>query len=115
MKATEAAFRSFLQDSDMDFDIPTGQPFRLHVLRRLALLMEDPDADLIPNLILGVDLGIDSPIPSSNTWPARDFSNTSDIHDSEFKIFSENWKSADADEETLERLVQQENSRWFCG
>ena len=108
MEATEAVFRSFLDDSELTFDIPEGQPFRLHVLRRLALLMEDPDADLIPNLISGVDLGINSPIPSSNTWPARDPSNPSDIHELEFKIFSENWKSADTDEETLGKLIQQE-------
>ena len=115
MEATEAAFRSFLQDSDIDFDIPTGQPFRLHVLRRLALLMEDPDADLIPNLISGVDLGIDFPIPSSNTWPARDTSNPSDIHDFGVQDFLRKLEISRCRRRDIGKACSTGNSRWFCG
>ena len=105
MAATEDVFRNFFMDMDVSFDIPTGQPFRLYVLRRLAMMMEDPDADLIPLLISGVDLGIDSPIPSSHTWPSKDTSSVSENSDLDFKLFSENWRSAEADED---RLIQQE-------
>ena len=107
MTATEDAFRSFFSDVDISFDIPEGQPFRLEALRRLALMMDDPDADLIPHLISGVDLGVTSLIPSSHTWPEK-IPQLVSTHDPDFQVFSENWHSAEADENTLKTLIQKE-------
>ena len=108
MTATEDAFRSFFSDVDISFDIPEGQPFRLNALRRLALIMDDPDADLIPHLISGVDLGVTSPIPSSHTWPAKNPQSMDTPQDPDFQVFSENWHSAETDESTLQNLIQKE-------
>ena len=98
----------FFSDVDISFDIPEGQPFRLNALRRLALIMDDPDADLIPHLIAGVDLGVTSLIPSSHTWPAKNPQSMDTTQEPDFQVFSENWHSAETDASTLQNLIQKE-------
>ena len=107
---TDLAFKEFfIQTGDLPtFDIVSGQPFRLSALQRLTQLMSDPDEKLIPLLQKGVDLGTDSIIPSSKTWPDKIHHEESTSNDTGFHIFEHNWHSAEADEQMLERLIQQE-------
>ena len=110
LEATQQAFSDFFLEYDdtANFDITPGQPFRLGLLFKLASLMKDPDSDLIPMLEKGVDLGIDELIPSSNTWPDKTDSSPDFPGPFAFELFSENWSSADSDQPTLTRLIQQE-------
>ena len=110
IKATQEAFVEFFQFTGHhpSLEITSGQPFRLHALMTLATVMADPDVQLIPQLISGVDLGVDTPIPSSHTWPPRTNLDITDPEDKVFQICSENWHSADADDDTLAKLIQQE-------
>ena len=115
MRATEQVFHDFSQQCGLDIDdsISPGQPFRLSILYQLATLMNDPDIQLIPLLETGVDLGVDTLIPSSGTWPQKLHSAAQHLDEGSFHSFEENWLSADSDPDTLEKLIQQEISDGF--
>ena len=60
-----------------------------------------------------MDLGIQEMIEPSGTWPTKDDGpNTSDSPTS-LQVFETNWLSAEGDEQTLERLIQQEIQEGF--
>ena len=104
----DECFRNFFRSNNLDpsFEVPSDQPFRLHAFHALAQLALDPDVQLLRTLVDGVDLGIDRSIEPSGTWPLKQ-----EIQEpgcNQFFSFENNWKSADADEETLERLIQKE-------
>ena len=104
----DALFRKFFEVNAQNpsFDIPADQPFRLHAFYALATLAGDPDAKLLTDLVDGVDLGIHNAIEPSGTWPLKQ--DDPDMNPNEFSSFETNWKSADTDEITLERLIQRE-------
>ena len=78
--------------------------FMLSMLWRLW--PETQDAKLLTDLVDGVDLGIHNAIEPSGTWPLKQ--DDPDMNPNEFSSFETNWKSADTDEITLERLIQRE-------
>ncbi len=104
----DECFRTFFRSKNLDpsFQVPVDQPFRLYAFYALAQLALDPDAKLLHTLVDGVDLGIDQCIEPSGTWPLKQ--EIQDPGSNEFFSFEDNWKSAEADEETLEKLIQKE-------
>ena len=104
----DTIFKDFFQSYGVNpsFDIPPDQPFRLHAFYALAKLAGDPDAELLKSLITGVDLGISNVIEPSGVWPLKQ--EEQDLGSNEFWSFENNWKSAETDEDTLEKLIQKE-------
>ena len=101
-------FKEFFQSCGVNpsFDIPPDQPFRLHAFSALAKLAGDPDAELLQSLVTGVDLGIYNVIEPSGVWPLKQ--EEQNLGSNEFWSFDNNWKSAETDEATLEKLIQKE-------
>ena len=56
---------------ETDLQVVDGQPFRLGLLKSLALLMDDPDAQLPCTLAHGIDIGIRAPIEPTGIWRTR--------------------------------------------
>ena len=54
-----------------DCTIPPGQPFYLHVMQSLSLLLQDPDNSLFFHLVQGVPTGYKNDIPPSNCFPVK--------------------------------------------
>lgn len=110
LQMTFRAFENFFSKlgNIPSFDITPGQPFRLHALYSLAQVMDDPDAQLIPLLLDGVDLGIKNKIASSGTWPQKEDINADTTEQHSFQIFDQNWLSAEGDDDTLQTLIHQE-------
>ena len=116
MTEVKQVFAEFLQRSGytINFDIPQDQPFRLFALQQLLWMTQDPDVQLIPDLIEGVNLGLDGHITPSNTWPSKCTSNQ-DSHTlhHEFLQFDSNWTSAEKNDELLGQLIQEEINEGF--
>ena len=110
LRETHEAFQTFFSEHGEipSFQISPDQPFRLMALKQLTHLMSDPDQGLIPLLEQGVDLGIQSPIPPSGTWPTKTETQNELPITPSFSIFEDNWHSAEADEDSLKELIQQE-------
>ena len=104
----DTIFKEFFQSYGVNpsFDIPPDQPFRLHAFYALAKLAGDPDAELLQSLVTGVDLGISNVIEPSGVWPLKQ--EEQNLGSNEFWSFDNNWKSAETDEDTLQKLIQKE-------
>ena len=88
-----------------DWTIPPGQPFYLHVMQSLSLLLQDPDNSLFFHLVQGVPTGYKNDIPPSNCFPVKQ------EHLPEpppLSVHHVNWKSAEDNLPMTRELVQAE-------
>lgn len=93
------------QGLSLDWQVDSGQNFRLNLLQSLAQLTQDPDQALLPFLKQGVPTGALSDMPRSFIWPPKP-SSTDTVPDLE--ICDKNWKGANEDPELTWELINDE-------
>ena len=57
------------ESNDQILQITPGQPFRLRLWKQLVLSRNDPDAEVLDLLAIGVPLGVNEPLEPSPAWP----------------------------------------------
>jgi len=86
--------------------IQPGQPFVLQLLFDLQVLTNDHDRQLVPeHLEPGVRTGFKDPVKTSGTWPPKA---PDPFTMSELSIAEVNWKKAEANPESVRRLLDDE-------
>ena len=81
-----------------------GQPFVLHLLQNFAILLNDPEQELINCLQEGVMCGVEAPIPPGGAWIPTETTPT----DLELSSHDINWQSAVDHMSLAEELVKKE-------
>ena len=99
------------------FRVADGQPFRLELLAYLAHLIGDPDAAYPLDLVEGVHLGDEIPLPDSGMWPkhegGRDKAEERMDH---LAMWDSNYRSWTEWQELAQTKVDEEVARGFiCG
>ena len=83
------------------------QPYRLHILRLLGAVTDDPDMALLHFMEHGVPTGVTSPIPTSHQWPPA--TEQSEMEASTpLDLCDGNWKAATDHPTEVEALIQKE-------
>ena len=95
------------------WDVPEGQPYALHALRKLAQVMHDPDEALWPALLAGVPTGVRHDIPASGVFVPVASSAAPALDEHDFLLCTGNWKGAEDDPALLERLLEKEVQAGF--
>ena len=90
--------------------VAEGQPFALHIMRGVALVMKDIDVSLIDSLEAGVKTGVLDEVPASGVW--RTVENLEAV-DVDLVLNESNWASADSKPEVTQRLVDAELKEGF--
>lgn len=88
-------------------EIPPGQPFRLQCLLKPALIVENPDADFIAQVWILVSNQKYHPVYLATKLTY----NYNRFWWQDLSFFAENWQSADADEETLQKSLYSRKSK----
>ena len=119
LRDDESTLSLFLSDIQRAFNIDDsdwhhmvqrqpGQPFRLELWKFLLKLWGDTDVDLIPQLKLGVRLGVNQTLIPSPIWPLRDADQVAD------QPLSGQWSGADENPQIASDLLQEEvESGWI--
>ena len=89
--------------TDVDWSVEAHQPYCLHALHALSMVIQDPDISLFPCFIEGVPTSMDGDIPPSTVFPSA--STGIDEADAAPLICLDNWASAEAEPEVLRELV----------
>ena len=83
----------------LDWSVPPGQPFALHVLSKHV---GDKDASLRPSLLGGVPGGVDGNMPRSHVFLPK---TTGDPPEKDFLVRTGKWHQAEDNQQLLEQLV----------
>ncbi|CAE7197394.1 unnamed protein product [Symbiodinium natans] len=97
------------------WDVPEGQPYALHALRKLAQVMHDPDEALWPALLAGVPTGVRHDIPASGVFVPVASSAAPALDEHDFLLCTGNWKGAEDDPALLERRCRTFKLRKIAG
>ena len=83
------------------------QPYRLHILRLVGAVTDDPDMALLHFMEHGVPTGVTSPIPTSHQWPPA--TEQSEMEASTpLDLCDGNWKAATDHPTEVAALIQKE-------
>ncbi|CAE6949096.1 mfsd7-A, partial [Symbiodinium sp. CCMP2456] len=92
------------------FSVAPGQPFRLQVLKSIAVALQDRDRDLPDLLAEGVPTGAFEPLPSSHQWVQvqHSFDSDADFSGPALEHCRGNWLAAEQEPALLDELIQKE-------
>ena len=100
-------FKTIQQPLPSNLEPERQQPYRLHILRLLGAVTDDPDMALLHFMEHGVPTGATSPIPTSHQWPPA--TEQSEMEASTpLDLCDGNWKAATEHPAEVAALIQKE-------
>ena len=100
-------FETIQQPLPSNLEPESQQPYRLHILRLVGAVTDDPDMALLHFMEHGVPTGATSPIPTSHQWPPA--TEQSEMEASTpLDLCDGNWKAATDHPTEVAALIQKE-------